>query len=172
MTEPLPKPMQASEEEISRRWRPALMAFFLRRVRDHAEAEDLTHEGFVRMFNSVEGSTASDAYVFQIAANLLADRARRSKVRASYRDAIAASSCESDGTLDPHQIAVGRARLAAFAAALEQLPERQRAMFTLYRIENMSQDRIAEAFGISTSAVKKQIAKAMAFVMVRMREKA
>jgi RNA polymerase sigma-70 factor (ECF subfamily) len=27
---------------MSREYRPALMAFFLRRVRDHAEAEDLT----------------------------------------------------------------------------------------------------------------------------------
>ena len=43
-------------------------------------------------------------------------------------------------------------------------------MFTLYRIEQMSQDVIGEAFGISKSAVKKQIAGAMAAIMAAMRE--
>jgi RNA polymerase sigma-70 factor (ECF subfamily) len=42
-------------------------------------------------------------------------------------------------------------------------------MFILYRLEGMSQDMIGAAFGISKSAVKKQIAGAMAFLMGRMR---
>lgn len=48
--------------------------------------------------------------------------------------------------------------------ALEALPERTRTMFVLYKFEQLSQDTIAERYGISKSAVKQQIAKAMALL--------
>lgn len=145
------------------------MAFFLRRVRDHAEAEDLTQDVFLRMLNrDVDGE--ADHYVFQIAQNLLVDRARRAGVRRRYREGFGAVDCPKTDTIDPEREALGRAELAQFAAALQALPERTRAMFTLYRIDQMSQDVIGEAFGISKSAVKKQIATAMASIMAHMRE--
>lgn len=154
---------------LNERWRPALMAFFLRRVRDHPEAEDLTQEVFVRMLRSDAVDGAPDHYIFQIAQNLLVDRARRAGVRRRYQDAMGPGEDYDVDPLDPQRVALGRAELARFAAALEALPERTRVMFTLYRIEQMSQDVIGEAFGISKSAVKKQIAAAMALIMVAMR---
>lgn len=157
---------------LNERWRPALMAFFLRRVRDHCEAEDLTQEVFVRMLRSDMGEGAPDHYIFQIAQNLLVDRARRAGVRRRYQESIGKGPDPNIDPLDPQRVALGRAELARFAAALNALPERTRAMFTLYRIEQMSQDVIGEAFGVSKSAVKKQIASAMAVIMVAMRDDA
>lgn len=157
--------------QLNRRWRPALMSFFLRRVRDHAEAEDLTQEVFARLLGSNETITTSpDAYVFQTASNLLADRARRARVRADYRDSIGQSEDYGVEPLDPHRHVAGRAALETFAQSLDDLPERTRTIFMLYRLENVSQADIAEALGISSSAVKKHVAKAMAFLMKRMRD--
>lgn len=148
------------------------MSFFLRRVRDHAEAEDLTQEVFARLLGGGGDTVARspDAYVFQVAANLLTDRARRARVRADYRERIGAVEGLGVETLDPHRIATGRFALAALAVGLQDLPERTRTIFTLYRIENMSLDTIAEGFGISKSAVKQHVTKAMAFLMIRMRD--
>ncbi|MGV3579100.1 RNA polymerase sigma factor [Brevundimonas sp.] len=154
---------------LNSRWRPALMAFFLRRVRDHAEAEDLTQEVFLRMLRrEVDGE--ADHYVFQIAQNLLIDRSRRARVRRDYQEGLGLADGPHLNPLDPERETLGRAELAQFAAALQALPERTRVMFTLYRVEQMSQDVIGEAFGISKSAVKKQIATAMASIMAAMRE--
>lgn len=166
-------PVQAIRDpkQLNRRWRPALMAFFLRRVRDHHEAEDLTQEVFLRLLGQgALGEEPPDGYVFQVAANLLRDRARRIKVRADHR--VMAGEIEDRGaeSLDPARITVGRDALAALAAGLETLPERTRTIFTLYRIESIGMDAIAESFGISKSAVKKQVMKAMAALMARMRE--
>jgi RNA polymerase sigma-70 factor (ECF subfamily) len=159
------------QHRLNSRWRPALMSFFLRRVRDHAEAEDLTQEVFVRMLkNDVDGG--ADHYVFQIAQNLLVDRARRAGVRRQYRETLGPPDALDVDPIDPERAALGRAELARFAAALNALPERTRVIFTLYRIDQMSQDVIGEAFGISKSAVKKQIAAAMVAIMARMREDA
>lgn len=154
------------------RWRPALMAFFVRRLRNHAEAEDLTQDVFVRMLRSDITEGAPSHYIFQIAQNLLVDRARSASVRQRYREAIGTSDDLKTDPLDPERVALGRAELARFGAALDALPERTRAMFTLYRIDQTSQDLIAESFGISKSAVKKQIASAKASIMVRMRDEA
>lgn len=157
--------------QLNRRWRPALMAFFLRRVRSHAEAEDLTQEVFARLLGNGEWSAkASDAYVFQIAANLLRDGARRNKVREGYRETFGMLDENRVELLDPSRIASGQDALAALIGGLEELPERTRSIFTLYRIENMDMGVIAETFGISKSAVKKQVMKAMAALMGRMRD--
>ena len=71
---------------LSQRFRPALMAFFLRRIRNHAEAEDLTQDVLARLAShaSTIDPARPDAYVFQTAANLLRDRWRRAKIRAQH----------------------------------------------------------------------------------------
>lgn len=152
--------------KLDRHWRPALMGYFLRRVRNHAEAEDLTQEVFARALGANDAH-APDAYVFQIAANLLTDRARAAGVRTRYREQLAKEEVDPVETLDPFRIAAGRAELAHIVEGLMELPERTRTIFVLYRIENMRQDVIAQSFGITTSAVKKQVAKAMAHLLDR-----
>jgi RNA polymerase sigma factor (sigma-70 family) len=151
-------------EHLDRRYRPALMSFFLRRIRDHAEAEDLTQEVFVRVSASGGGDENPDGYIFQAAANLLRDRGRRAKVRNAYRDAV-----EADAELRFEQITPGRVldakqSLDKVVRALRDLPERTRAIFILYRLENMKQRDIGEMFGISASAVEKHVVKAMAAI--------
>ncbi|WP_454887291.1 RNA polymerase sigma factor [Sphingomonas oryzagri] len=158
------------QAHLNRQWRPALMAFFMRRVRDHAEAEDLTQEVFVRLLKIDAQTESPDAYVFQVAANLVVDRARRARVRGEYRDALAGHEDRHIEPLDPHRIASARAQLSALTTALDNLPERTRTIFTLYRIENMSQQVIAETFGITPSGVKMHVAKAMARLMAHQRD--
>ena len=156
--------------QLNRRWRPALMSFFLRRVRNHAEAEDLTQEVFARLLSGSTEARSPDAYVFQVAANLLADRSRRLRVRTDYREAASRLDGLGIELLDPHRIVAARIALATFASSVEALPERTRVIFILYRVENMSLDAIAESYGISKSAVKKHVAKAMAYLMACMRD--
>ena len=45
----LPPHAEAVANALSRRFRPALMAFFLRRIRNHSEAEDLTQDVLMRV---------------------------------------------------------------------------------------------------------------------------
>ena len=132
------------------------MAFFLRRLRNHAEAEDMTQEVFVRLATADRGAMQSaEAYIFRVAANMLSDRGRREKVRADYRAAIWAEDPIGVDPLDPARVADAREDVAAVVGALKTLPERTRAIFILYRLENMDKRAIAEALGISISAIDK-----------------
>jgi RNA polymerase sigma factor (sigma-70 family) len=153
--------------ELGRRMRPALVSYFLRRIRDPSEAEDLTHEVFIRLAGVSLGALRSaDAYVFQIAANLLRDRARRNKVREDYLQSVATVGDPTGDVLDPARIVSGRRSLSALVARLRELPDRTREIFVLYRIENVEKDDIAVAYDVSVSQVEKEVAKATAYLML------
>lgn len=156
--------------QLSRRYRPALMSYFLRRVGNHADAEDLTQEVFVRLAGAgADHMRAVDAYLFQTAANLLRDRSRRDKVRFDYLAAQLALEGAELEPLDPPRVLAGRRSLTSLVARLRELPERTRAIFLLYRVENMGKREIAQAYGVCQSTVEKEVGKAMAYLM-RFRE--
>lgn len=156
-------------ELLNRRFRPALMAFFLRRIGNHAEAEDLTQEVFARLMAlGADNLQQADAYVFQMAANLLRDRGRREKVREAYRFGVLAGEGVGVEPIDPERVLAGRQSLGQIAAALRETPERTRSIFLLYRVEQMKKRDIAETYGISTSAVDKHLMKAMAHLWKRL----
>ena len=159
-------------ETLNRAYRPVLIRYFLRRTNNHAEAEDLTQEVFIRLAATDLGAVRTrEAYIFQTAANLLRDRARRSKVRADYAEDLGYAPDLGIERLDPHRVAEAHDRLLALYAGLAELPERARRIFTLYRIENVAKKTIADSFGISESAVEKQVTRAMAFLVDRLGER-
>jgi hypothetical protein len=98
-----------SFEQLNRRFRPALMAFFLRRLGNHAEAEDMIQEVFIRLATKESAQVQSpDAYIFRTAVNLLRDRSRREKVRVLHRsEALAADDVGVD-YLDPMRVVSGQ----------------------------------------------------------------
>lgn len=147
------------------------MAFFLRRLRNHAEAEDLTQEVFVRLASVDQDQLQSvEAYVFRVAANLLGDRSRREKVRADYRSSLWHGGGEGVDPLDPARTVEGREALMALTAGLRELPARTRSIFVLYRFENVDKRAIAEAYGVSVSAVDKHLMRAMAHLIRAVRD--
>jgi RNA polymerase sigma-70 factor (ECF subfamily) len=152
------------------------MAFFLRRLSDRAEAEDLVQEVFVRMVarGASDDIRSADAFVFAIAGNLLRDRARLRTTRsaAAHEPLDPAADAGADENLvehsTPDRVLLGRERLSLVQRALGELPERTRNIFVLYRMENMRRRDIAMLYGITVSAVEKHIAKALDHLMARL----
>ena len=159
---------QASITVMSQRFRPALMSFFLRRIRNPAEAEDLTQEVLMRVAERGAAIDASrpDAYVFQIAANLLRDQGRRQKVRAAYQNGLGMSEATRVEERDPDRVLQAKQSLTTVLDALRQMPERTRTIFILFRLENMKQREIADMLGISIRTVEQHVVRAS----VRLRE--
>lgn len=165
--DPSPSPGPPPLDELSRRFRPSLMAFFLRRVGSHAEAEDLTQEVFVRLADMDARHLQSvEAYLFRMAANLLRDRGRRQKVRSDHREEAAAHATDVE-MRDPLRITASQESLSLLTAALQELPERTRAIFVLYRLENVDKRDICRAFQISASSLERHLARAMAYLTSR-----
>lgn len=152
------------------RFRPSLQRYFNRRIRDRAEVEDLVQDVFVRLarrggLGDVENLSG---YIFETAASVLQDRARRRHVRAA--DAHDAFDGERHAGVDfsPDRVLDGRERLRQVSAALLELPERTRHVFVLRRLEGMRYNDIANQLGITVSAVEKHMHRAIAFLTLRM----
>ncbi len=147
---------------LSGRLRPALIAFFQRRLRDPSQAEDLTQDLFCRLAAGPPHVVDNpEAYIFRIAANLVNDHYRRETVRSRYhRHDDPARDADVD-QLDAARFLEARESVGRVAAVLATLPERTRHIFILYRLEGMARKEIADTFGVSVSAVEKHIATAM-----------
>lgn len=164
------KPSDAElKRQLDARFRRPLLSFFSRRVHNHAEAEDLTQEVFVRLLGSasVADVVNADAFVFKIAANLLRDRGRKA-ARWRFMESVPADdeSLIHQLTQDlvedrgPERVLLAREQLAAALKALDELGERTKNMFILFRLEHMKHRDIAALYGVSESTVEKQVMKA------------
>jgi RNA polymerase sigma-70 factor (ECF subfamily) len=160
----------ADLDRITRRFRPVLMAYLLRRLRNHAEAEDMAQEVFVRLAAQSKVEMQSpEGYIFQIAANLLRDRSRRDRVRNAYRAEAAQIEGRGVDPLDPLRIVGDRETLAILRAAVADLPERTRNIFILNRLENVDRRMLADTYGTSISTIDRELARALAHLTSRIR---
>jgi RNA polymerase sigma factor (sigma-70 family) len=149
--------------ELDARFRRPLMTFFLRRVHHLAEAEDLTQEVFARALSSGElGSLQrADSFLFTVATNLLRDRHRAHLRRSAVSADNANAPLEPLEDRGPERVLEGCESLEEVLSALDELSERTRDIFILFRLENMKQRDIGLAFGITVKAVEKHVLKAV-----------
>lgn len=155
---------------IVRRHECTLRRFVISRIGRVADVDDLVQEVFIRFARRNPGQAIErlEAYLFQAANNLIRDRARRQQVRR-----VAAAEAEDAGRpLAPHspeQVLIDRETLAQVRNALTDLPERTRHVFLLYRVDGLRHQDIADALGMSVSAVEKDVRRAMAHLTRRVR---
>lgn len=150
---------------LARRYHGAIHSFFARRVRDRREAEDLTQEVFKSLVRRSELQEIDnvEGYIFQIATNLLAMRARTSGRRPQllFDDELEGVGRASDD-ISPERILLGKEAFARVVRALHELPERVRTVFILNRFEALSGREIAVRLGVSVSTVEKDMIRAIA----------
>lgn len=168
---------QDLKARLDARFRGPLMSFFLRRVRDRSEAEDLTQDVFARLLSAVERGEIdnSEAFVFRVAANLLNDRARRHARRGQslsldlddQREQGVGPGRQFVEERDPERVLMGNDNLRRVLAALDELGQRTRDIYILFRLEQIKQREIAILYGISISTVEKEIMRATLHLAMR-----
>ena len=155
--------------DLSRRFRPILIRFFQKRIRPEWEVEDLVQEVFVRLAR--RGDLADvvqvEGYIFQVAANLIRERARELEKQKISFEQVETENIQED--FSPERILIGRESVAEVYAALHELPQRTRMAFILHRFEDLIHAEIAIRLGVSVSTVEKEIMRAMAYLVRRVR---
>ncbi|HSV45537.1 MAG TPA: RNA polymerase sigma factor [Ramlibacter sp.] len=163
----LPQPAASLTLDLSSRFRQPLMRFFLRRTDSRADAEDLTQEVFVRILTLRDAGAVQslDAFIFTVAANLMRDRWRQRATQTVVRSIEDLGPSEGGPAQaderSPDRVLQAREGVAAIMRRLDRLSSRTRDIFILHRIENMRQKDIAQAFGLSVSAVEKHVSRAL-----------
>lgn len=155
---------------LAEEFRPALLRYFSRRVRQSEEVEDLVQEVLARLVRRCEvvEMEAVRAYVFETASSVLIDWARRRRSRRADDHGELSADQPAPGDFTADRILLGRERLQRVTAALLELPERQRSVFILRRIEGMKYHDIAQRLGLSLSSVEKDMRSAVLHLAERM----
>ena len=153
---PLPRPRAEELGAWMAQYGPGLRRFFRRRV-GPAEAEDMVQDVFLAM-SARQGDPVDnvEGYLFRIATNLIARR----QGREAGRPAIEAM-LESPEDFSPERILMSKQDAARVLAAIRNLPPRTREAFIFHRFEEMTYPEIARRLGVSVSAVKQLVARAI-----------
>jgi RNA polymerase sigma-70 factor, ECF subfamily len=143
-------------EALYGRYARDVFRFALYLAGDRAQAEDIVSETFVRVWtvrDSIRVSTVK-AYLFTIARNLHADGLRREPRRAELSENL------TDPRPGPEREAEGRLELGAVLAALQRLPEIDRAALLMRAQDGLPYEEIAAALRLSLAAAKVKVHRA------------
>jgi len=143
------------------RYAPDVFRFALYLSGDRHEAEDITSETFVRAWTAPEPIRMATVkgYLLTIARNLFLQGRRKSSRQVELPEDL------HDPGAGPHVRAEQDSELALALAALQRLPEVDRAALLMRAQDGMSYDEIAQALGLSLTSVKVKIHRARARLM-------
>lgn len=163
-------PQRAELDQLVARYRAPLRRFFERRLRCSPDPDDLVQEVFVRLLRqgNIQGIGHLDGYVFQVAANVLRDHARRSLVRVEELRHAQLEDHDIAGGFSPERLLLGREALEQLIEALHELPETTRIIFSLYHFESVAQVDIARQLGMPLSTLEKHMSRANLHLLGRM----
>ncbi|KQN90011.1 hypothetical protein ASE95_14930 [Sphingomonas sp. Leaf231] len=150
---------------------PGIRAWLRQRGQSADDIDDLIQEGYAKLAGVTAFAQIAQpgGYFFQIVRNLMIDSIRRARVvRIDTVEHLADHGSLNDD-VTPERIAAVRNELSWVMRALETLPERCRAIFTLRKIDGLSQKEIAARMGVSESIVENDAAKGLTLLMRAMR---
>jgi RNA polymerase sigma factor (sigma-70 family) len=158
-------------DELAAHFRGPLLRFFQRRVGPEEEADDLVQDVFSRLAAQDLARIANvQGYVFRVAANVLRDRARRASVRSIVSRAPDGFDVEDEAGFSPERILQGREVVQTMIAAIYELPDAVRTVFSQYHFDGVAQVEIARRLGLSLSTVEKHMARANSHLLYRLRK--
>lgn len=136
----------------------ALTAFIRRNWREQNEVADIRQEIYERVLIGAQTELPHhvSGYVYTVARNHIANRARRAKI-VSF-DIVADLDSETPGrAFEPEPALIARDELRQALRGLEQLPPRCREVVRLRKIDGLTTREVAERMGIGIDTVEKQL---------------
>ena len=146
---------------------PRLYRLALSYVRNPDDALDVVQETFVKAFQKADrwdGSTEAGPWLSRVAVNQSIDRWRRNRRRQATFTPLAEGDHDESlaaGGPDPDRRVLRREMRDRLSAALESLPDRQRAVVVLRHYQEMSLDEIAQTLGMRLGTVKSTLHRAL-----------
>ncbi len=151
---------EAAFAVIVDRYRPALLRYCTSLV-GSARAEDVVQQALVNAHTALLRTPDVRhlrSWLYRIAHNAALNTLR------AVRDDVPLDPTHADPAGDPAEAAERSERLRSTLAAVQALPERQRAALVLRELEGRSHDEIADALGVTSGSARQHLMRARAAV--------
>lgn len=151
---------QSAARTLTAQLLPGALRQAYRMLGDQAEAEDVAQESMLRLWRQASDWRAGEAristWLYRVVHNLCIDRLRKRRPQVQVEDA--------PEPVDPQPDVLERMarseRSRAVAAAIAELPERQRQALMLRHFDGLSNPEIGQALECSVEAVESLLARA------------
>lgn len=137
-------------EELMRQFERPILGLCTRLLGAGGEAEEAAQDVFFRFYQKLgqfDEERAIEPWLFRIAWNACRDRLRRRRPL-------------SELTANSAIVAPQGLLIVELRAAIERLPDKERAALLLREVEGLETEEVAERMGISAVTVRSQISKA------------
>lgn len=148
---------------LYRRFARNLYSMAYHMLGNHQDADEVLQETFIRVFKNITRLRSPEAFtswIYQITVNLCMDH-RKMRTRARFQslqnEDEGASPFELATTKwvrNPHQVLENKELLGEITAAIDDLPEQQKAVIIMHEVEGLSKKIIAEVLSCSLVTVR------------------
>ena len=149
---------RAAAQQLMRRHMPKMLALARRMLADPAEVEDAVQDSFMRLWTHAArwqpGRAKFETWLYRVTLNKCFDRLRR-RPTAKLDEALHVV----DSTPGPAESLENTVLAEQIEAALQTLPERQRAAIQLCHYQECGNIEAAEILGISVEALESLLAR-------------
>lgn len=153
---------QSAFRQLVEAWQNMVYNTVLGIVQDRQEAEDLSQEVFIQVYQSIgsfRGEARLSTWIYRIAVTKALDAERKKKAKkriANLRSWIGLGEKEEQAMHFDHPGVEldKKEKAAAVFAAMKKLPENQRIAFTLIKTEGLTYEETAAIMNITIKAVE------------------
>jgi len=142
--------------ELMRRYQQRVYWVARRIVGDHAEADDVVQETFVKAYLALgdfRGESGIYTWLYRIAVNLALNAVRKRQVVTYLRESELLNQMLPSGD-DPSANVEEEETASALRQAVDRLPEKQRAVFIMRYYDELSYEEIAAVLKTSVGGLK------------------
>lgn len=154
-----------TEKEFSglfNKWFDPVRKYLFYRCGDPDLATDIAQDAFVRVWE--KGRPADEkmaaGLVYKIARDLLISYYRKEKVKQEYQGQFSVAGTEAS----PEENLLFQELMGKYNDLLARMPEKQRTVFLLSRVDELKYAEIALRMGISVKAVEKRMTLALKLI--------
>jgi RNA polymerase sigma-70 factor (ECF subfamily) len=162
---------EGAMEEIYDRYKRPLFNLAYRYTFDRVAAEDLLQDIFIKIFTHMKDVQKDETFVawmYRIAINTCYSFLRRRRSRSGQTIALSeVEGKKEEAVYDDHEDSLA----APLDQALQELPERLRAVFLLHDVQGYKHGEIARMLGVSVGTSKSQLFKARMRIREWLKEK-
>ena len=150
---------QINYEQLFNTHSKTLYNFVYYKCGDRQQAEDIVQDAFIKLWNNCSKVVFEKAksYLYTVARNLFLNEVAHQKIVLQHRSIPKKESTNEN----PEFLLEEQEFMEKLKVAIASLPEKQREVFLLSRIDKKKYSEISEIVGISVKAVEKRMSLAL-----------
>ena len=140
-------------------WAQPLFRFIFFKSKDEQLSQDIVQDTFVKYWDKIDtvGIGKEKSYLFTTAKNLFLNNLEHKKVVTKHQE----SNLPKNETSNPHYELEVLEFKVKLENAIAQLPDKQREVFLMHRIEGYKYKEISQILDLTQKAVEKRMSQAL-----------